>query len=130
MTAQTSNRGRKGRARRRRAAKVSRPLRQRWTPVASNSPLIEETIAHWQPLSRRVLTREDAREMIENISGFFAILLEWDEAERQCTSSKESTSADRELLQERNYYLAKEADFHCAGRAAGAESDSEERSSR
>jgi hypothetical protein len=47
-----------------------------------SAPFLDETIQFWQPKSERVLTREDAREMIENVTGFFSILHEWLEAER------------------------------------------------
>lgn len=39
--------------------------------------LTEHTIAVWQPRLRRRLTNEDAREITENITGFFTILAEW-----------------------------------------------------
>jgi hypothetical protein len=38
----------------------------------------------WQPRTSRELTEEDAREMTENVSGFFRLLAEWDlEARRE-----------------------------------------------
>lgn len=40
--------------------------------------LIEQTLRVWQPHTDRELTLEDAREIIENISGFFHLLLTWD----------------------------------------------------
>jgi hypothetical protein len=43
---------------------------------------LDDTIAVWQPLSQRPLTREDAREITENMVGFFSVLREWAEAER------------------------------------------------
>jgi hypothetical protein len=43
---------------------------------------IDETLAIWQPLSKRQLTREDGREIIENMTGFFRVLQEWDRADR------------------------------------------------
>lgn len=43
---------------------------------------VEETRAFWQSRTDRTLTREDAREIIENMTGFFRILLEWDRAKR------------------------------------------------
>jgi hypothetical protein len=43
---------------------------------------LDETIAIWQPRTTRQLNREDAREIVENITGFFSILHEWDRAER------------------------------------------------
>lgn len=69
-----------------RAAAVGVRRRQR-APVSSNSPFIDDTLAYWQPISDRVLTREDAREIIENLSGFFAVLLEWDAEDRQRAAS-------------------------------------------
>jgi hypothetical protein len=39
--------------------------------------LQHQTIAFWQPLSDRRLTREDARQIAENLSGFFNLLRVW-----------------------------------------------------
>ena len=39
--------------------------------------LTEHTIAIWQPRIKHRLSHEDAREITENISGFFTILAEW-----------------------------------------------------
>jgi hypothetical protein len=35
----------------------------------------------WQPRLGRDLSREDARQIAENVTGFFAILAEWSRAE-------------------------------------------------
>jgi hypothetical protein len=43
--------------------------------------LVGATIAIWQPRTARELSREDARQIVENITGFFAILAEWSRAE-------------------------------------------------
>ena len=43
---------------------------------------IKYTREFWQKRTSRPLTDEDAREIIENITGFFKILIEWDERER------------------------------------------------
>ena len=48
---------------------------------AANDNLIDQTIALWQPRLRRDLSREDARQIVENVTGFFAILAEWSRAE-------------------------------------------------
>ncbi|MFT3941567.1 hypothetical protein [Rhodopseudomonas sp.] len=53
---------------------------------------LDETIAFWQPHTDRPLNREDAREIIHNVSGFFAVLLEWEKAERLAEAEK--TAAD------------------------------------
>ena len=48
---------------------------------AANDNLIDRTHEVWRPRVGRDLTREDARQIIENITGFFAILVEWSRAE-------------------------------------------------
>ncbi len=48
---------------------------------AANDGLIDRTIELWQPRLRRELTREDARQIAENVTGFFSILAEWSKAE-------------------------------------------------
>ncbi len=40
------------------------------------------TLAVWQPRTSRVLTPEDARQIVENMVGFFRTLREWAEAEK------------------------------------------------
>jgi hypothetical protein len=50
--------------------------------LGEQNDFIEETRAFWQSRTDRVLTREDAREIIENMTGFFRVLLEWDRAKR------------------------------------------------
>jgi hypothetical protein len=42
---------------------------------------IDETIAVWQARSKKRLTREDGREIIANMTGFFHVLQQWDRAE-------------------------------------------------
>jgi hypothetical protein len=44
--------------------------------------LIDEILKTLQPRSARKLTQEDARESIENLKGFFLILKEWYDAEK------------------------------------------------
>ena len=44
--------------------------------TASNR-LIEQTHRVWQPRVARNLTDEDARQIAESVTGFFAILAEW-----------------------------------------------------
>lgn len=47
----------------------------------TNDKLIEQTIRLWEPRLQRELSREDARQMVENVSGFFRILAEWSNTE-------------------------------------------------
>ncbi len=48
---------------------------------AENDNLIDRTIELWEPRLRRDLSREDARQIVENVAGFFGILAEWSRAE-------------------------------------------------
>jgi hypothetical protein len=48
---------------------------------STNDDLIDRTIELWQPRLRRDLSREDARQIVENVSSFFGILAEWSRAE-------------------------------------------------
>ena len=43
-------------------------------------PLHEETIQFWRPRVSRSLTHEDARQMVENVVGFFTTLQSWSAA--------------------------------------------------
>ena len=44
---------------------------------------LNETVAFWQPRMRRDLSQEDARQITENLSGFFQVLLEWDAKQKR-----------------------------------------------
>ena len=48
---------------------------------AANDNLIDRTRQVWQSRIRRDLTDEDARQIAENVTGFFAVLAEWSRAE-------------------------------------------------
>ena len=48
---------------------------------AANDNLIDQTREVWKPRLGRDLSREDARQIAENVTGFFAILAEWSRAE-------------------------------------------------
>ena len=48
---------------------------------AANDNLIDRTRRVWQPRTGRNLTDEDARQINENATGFFALLAEWSRAE-------------------------------------------------
>jgi hypothetical protein len=43
---------------------------------------LDATIEFWQTSAGRNLTHEDAREIVENMTGFFAVLRQWRDAER------------------------------------------------
>jgi hypothetical protein len=44
---------------------------------------LDQTVTFWQPRTSRKLTREDARQIVENVNGFFRILLEWEMASQR-----------------------------------------------
>ena len=39
--------------------------------------LAEETVGFWEPRYSRPLTAEDARQIVENVTGFFTVLQGW-----------------------------------------------------
>ena len=49
--------------------------------LAANDDLTERTRDLWQPRLGRDLSREDARQITENVTGFFELLAEWSRAE-------------------------------------------------
>jgi hypothetical protein len=61
---------------------------------AANDNLIDRTRQVWQPRLGRDLSREDARQIAENITGFFAILAEWSRAETPAPTNDSSEPAE------------------------------------
>jgi len=55
--------------------------------------LIEQTHKVWQPRLQRKLTDEDARQIAENVTGFFAILAEWSRAARPVSTNDATVAA-------------------------------------
>ena len=53
----------------------------------SKKQFFEWTKQFWQTRAQKALSDEDGREMIENITGFFKILIEWDKKARDRTSA-------------------------------------------
>ncbi len=51
-------------------------------PSAVNDNLIDQTRQVWQPRLGHDISREDARQIAENVTGFFSILAEWARAEQ------------------------------------------------
>ncbi len=48
---------------------------------------IDHTRKFWQQRDSSEVTNEDARQIIENVTGFFSLLKEWEMAERNNTRS-------------------------------------------
>jgi hypothetical protein len=53
----------------------------------ANDNLFDRTREVWKPRLGRNLSREDARQIAENVTGFFSILAEWSRAERPVPAS-------------------------------------------
>jgi hypothetical protein len=45
---------------------------------------IEETAIFWSQKTGKAISAEDAREINKNISGYLAVLCEWDKRDRNC----------------------------------------------
>jgi len=54
---------------------------------AANDNLIDRTLAVWKPRLRDDLSREDARQIVESVTGFFSILHNWSRAETLVTAN-------------------------------------------
>lgn len=48
---------------------------------AANDNQIDRTLEVWKPRLRPDLSREEARQIVQNVTGFFAILAEWSRVE-------------------------------------------------
>jgi hypothetical protein len=66
-------------------------------PRTEEGDFIDQTIAIWQKRTERKLTREDGRQIIENISGFFSILQEWERKERAAQRARTALSSDSKV---------------------------------
>jgi hypothetical protein len=60
---------------------------------AANDNLFDRTRQVWQPRLGRDLSREDARQIAENVTGFFALLAEWSRAEMPSPANDTGKSA-------------------------------------
>jgi len=67
-------RGRRPEARSGKKPPVGSSVKAAGTP----NPLTEKTLEFWELRSQRRLSREDARQIAENVTGFFQILYEWE----------------------------------------------------
>lgn len=78
------------------------PQNQHRTPTNAGDPdIYDRAIEVFQPRTARTLSREDAREISHNLTGFFSVLLEWHHAEQaelagRADSSDPSTPAMEE----------------------------------
>jgi hypothetical protein len=67
-------------------------------PLASDGDRREAFLRHvlgtWQPLSGRELSLEDARQIAENLTGFFGVLLRWQERRETNKRGRAAQTAD------------------------------------
>jgi hypothetical protein len=56
--------------------------------------LTKRTLEVWQPRTSRMLTPEDARQIVENVTGFFQALMEWNAAEQRTATQIIRTDTD------------------------------------
>ncbi len=61
----------------------------------TKSKLAVRTLAVWQPRAKCELSDEDAREIAENLVGFFRVLREWNAAEHAQQDTVEQKGASR-----------------------------------
>ena len=59
--------------------------------------LVEDARRHFQQRTDRQLTNEDARQMLENLTGFFMLLHEWDRADSTSDPGDGSNTNDPPL---------------------------------
>jgi len=78
------------------------------TSHAANDNLKNELIGRtqqvWQPRLGRDLSREDVRQIAENVTGFFSVLAEWSRAEMPTPANdagKPVASDDKEVRHDR-----------------------------
>jgi hypothetical protein len=60
----------------------------------SGKQFIDDTLELWRSRTSRVLSREDAREIVENVTGFFKILAEWETAGQHIASQLTKNKTD------------------------------------
>jgi hypothetical protein len=71
---------------------------------AANDKLIGRTRQVWSPRLGHDLSREDARQLAENVTGFFSILAQWSRAEIPAPANdagEQSNSRSGEVRNER-----------------------------
>ena len=67
---------------------------------AANDNLIGRTRQVWQPRLGRDVSREDARQITQNVTGFFGILAEWSRGEKLATANDAATPNNGEVRHE------------------------------
>jgi hypothetical protein len=63
---------------------------------ASNDNLIEKTRRLWRSRLGQDVSRDDARQIVENVTGFFSVLADWSHAERCPANENNAPSTPRD----------------------------------
>jgi hypothetical protein len=61
----------------------------------ANDNLIDGAIRLWQPRMRRDMSREDARQIIEHVTGFFKVLSKWEQVSTAANDNPAEHDHDR-----------------------------------
>jgi hypothetical protein len=81
---------------------ASGPVRATWPHLTVNDSiedrqrreeLLARTLQVWQPYTERELTVEDARQIIENMVGFFDLLIAWNARHQEEEEGKDDQPA-------------------------------------
>jgi len=68
----------------------------------ANDNLIDRTREVWKPRLGRDLSREDARQMAQNVTGFFSILAEWSRAQTPVPANDTATHSAASAVEMRH----------------------------
>jgi hypothetical protein len=79
----------------RKLAAMLKSIPRKTHPKAPRAEIITQAEVFWGELYGRSLFDEDAWEIIGNVAGFFGVLSEWDEAER----NRQTSSRDADIAQ-------------------------------
>ena len=68
-------------------------LQSSYRNAAETEKLIDSTMRLWQQRMRRDISREDARQIIELVTGFFDVLTEWEQASTTAANDHHAASS-------------------------------------
>jgi hypothetical protein len=66
------------------------------TPTAANDNFLDRTIALWGHRMGREISREQARQIAENVTGFFSVLHAWSRGETRAAANDNEQPAAHE----------------------------------
>lgn len=48
-----------------------------------DNTFLEQTITEWQPLTSETISKEIAKDAVDNIVGFYSLLIDWEKQENE-----------------------------------------------